>query len=364
MKQNVTLFRIMIASPGDVKKERQEVINAIHLWNANNSERESVILQPLTWEIDVSRGEAEDGQKLIDTQILQRSDLVVGIFWKKLGRKSSAAISYTVGELKDHINSGKQAVIFFKDPPKSKNKEELDSIRAVIYFKENLKAEFGVDSIYSEFRSLNDFNIYAKLEKDVSVHLLPKVQKGNDVDSTRPIFRPITFFNQNERPKKTQFFETIKDAKKFYFMARTGVTFLTRYALAIMQAIEKGCECRFIILSKDSDIIKRGRFETAFDEKNASHALEYLAMIKKKYPEKVEIHLCDYYPTFDIEYFENTKGEKKLVIQTHFIASHLGPDRPMFMLCEGDFWYSIFWDELTQIWSQTSEWRESDENSD
>lgn len=356
MGQDVTLFRIMIASPGDVKKERQEVINAIHMWNANHAEREAVVLQPLTWEIDVSRGEAENGQDLIDAQILEKSDLVIGIFWSTLGRKSPHAISYTVGELKDHIKRGKQALLFFKDPPRTKKKEELDRIQAVLEFKENLKSEFGVDSIYSEFRNLSDFNIYTRLEKDIEVHLLSKTRNWKDIDLTRPIFKPITFFNQNERPKDTQFFETIKNAKKFYFMARTGVTFLTRYTPAIMQAIENGCECRFIILSKKSQIIKFGRFETAFDERNASHALEYLAMIKEKYPENVQIHLCDYYPTFDIEYFENMNGDKKLIIQTHFIASHLGPDRPMFMLKESDYWYSTFWDELTEMWAKTSEW--------
>ena len=73
MSQQVTVFRIMIASPGDVKKERQAVIDAINLWNANNSERESVMLQPLTWEIDVSRGEADDGQQLINEQILKKA---------------------------------------------------------------------------------------------------------------------------------------------------------------------------------------------------------------------------------------------------------------------------------------------------
>ena len=177
MGQNATLFRIMIAAPGDVKKEKEEVINAIHLWNANHSERESVVLQPLTWEVDVSRGEAEDGQYLIDEQILQKSDLVIGIFWKKLGRKAPDAISYTVGELKKHIKNGKQAILFFKAPPRTSDVNTLEGVKAVIQFKENLKKEFGTDSIYSEFRNISDFNIYARLEKDVFTHLLTKVQK-------------------------------------------------------------------------------------------------------------------------------------------------------------------------------------------
>lgn len=170
------------------------------------------------------------------------------------------------------------------------------------------------------------------------------------------IFKPITFFNQNIRPPETQFIEMIRDVKKFHFMARTGVTFLSRYCSTLKKAISNGCECKFIILNRDSDMIRNGRYETAFDQKNADMSYFYLNDLKNYNPEKVKIHLTDFYPTFDIEYFEKNDGRKMILVQSHFLISHLGPDRPMFMLYESDYWYQIFKDEIDEMWKNTSEW--------
>lgn len=172
------------------------------------------------------------------------------------------------------------------------------------------------------------------------------------------IHKPIVFFNQNIRPPETQFYETIKNAKKFYFMARTGITFLSRYNQDIKRAIDAGCECRFIILNRDSDTIRNGRYETVYDQKNADTSYFYLRELKNYNPKRVDIHVTDYYPTFDIEYFEKFDGEKLLIIQSHFLLSHLGPDRPMFMLRESNYWYKTFKDELDQMWENTTEWRD------
>lgn len=179
-----------------------------------------------------------------------------------------------------------------------------------------------------------------------------EVKKEDIID----MFKPITFFTQNERPKGTSFFETIEGATKFYFMARTGVTFLTRYHPTIKKAIDNGCECRFIILNREADVIKNGRYETAFDQKNADTSLFYLKKLKEYNSKLVEIHVTDYYPTFDIEYFEKANGCKIVLVQSHFLISHLGPDRPMFMLYDTDYWYQTFKDELDEMWANTSEW--------
>ena len=178
-------------------------------------------------------------------------------------------------------------------------------------------------------------------------------RSGNNSLST--MYTPITFFTQDQRPKETLLPETIRDAVKFYFMARTGVTFLSRYTSFIRKAIEQGCECRFIVLSKGSEMIRNGRYETAFDEKNTEVSMQYLKSLKEFNPELVHVHSTDFYPTFDIEYFETRNGEKSLLVQTHFLISHLGPDRPMFMLYEHDYWYQTFKDEWDQMWDSTSE---------
>jgi len=186
---------------------------------------------------------------------------------------------------------------------------------------------------------------------------LDKLKDATSVQITKPIFKPIVFFSQNERPFETQFSETIKDAKKFYFMARTGVTFLSRNSQTIKTAIDNGCECKFLILNQKGSSIKYGRDEATFDKKNIALSYHYLRELKKHNPDKVKVHAFDYYPTFDFEYFEKN-NEKIIVIQTHFLVSHLGPDRPMFMLKENDYWYQFFLDEFVQLWDKSQEWGE------
>lgn len=229
----------------------------------------------------------------------------------------------------------------------------------------NTKFINGVEVCHRfSYKKHEDFEKVCNEVLDTVINDFQKPQYNNfglvpcsmQLDELPDIFKPITFFNQDVRPEETTFFETIKDAKKFYLMARTGVTFLSRYSPTIRKALDSGCECRFIILNRDSDMIKNGRYETAFDQKNADMALFYLKNLKEYNPKLVNIHITDFYPTFDIEYFEKYDSTKLLIVQSHFLVSHLGPDRPMFMLHESDYWYHTFKDEIDQMWDSTVEW--------
>lgn len=215
--------------------------------------------------------------------------------------------------------------------------------------------------LYSSFEQFKDQCVHVldkavtDLEQKADGGLVPFASNCTIPSTMPPIFQPITFFSQNERPTETQFTETIKNATKFYFMARTGITFLAKYTPTIKKAIDAGCECRFIILNRNFDVIHNGRYENAFDKKNADTSYFYLQQLKKYNPDRVAVHITDFYPTFDIEFFESSEGKRLVVVQSHFLLSHLGPDRPMFMLKETDYWYHTFKDELDDMWDNTRE---------
>ena len=42
--------KVMIASPGDVAKERQLIRDVIHEWNAIHAEDRKIVLMPVGWE--------------------------------------------------------------------------------------------------------------------------------------------------------------------------------------------------------------------------------------------------------------------------------------------------------------------------
>lgn len=54
MAYPANVFRILIASPGDVAEEREIAVRAIQEWNDLNSAERQIVLLPLRWETHAS----------------------------------------------------------------------------------------------------------------------------------------------------------------------------------------------------------------------------------------------------------------------------------------------------------------------
>ena len=156
MSQSVTLFRLMIASPGDVNTERMMLQDVIYKWNSNNTLEKSIVILPLMWEIDSPRGVADESQSLIDEHMLVNSDMVIGLFYSTLGRYGRTEYN-TIGEIKKHIEKGTQVVLFFREPPIPAGYEQATEIAKVLDFKENLQSSLGIDAIYYDYKSESEF---------------------------------------------------------------------------------------------------------------------------------------------------------------------------------------------------------------
>lgn len=117
MPYNATVINVMIASPGDVATERNIVRSAIHNWNAVHSLDRRVILVPVGWDTHSVPEMGDRAQALINKQILQSCDLLVAIFWTRLGTPTGTASSGTVEEIEEHLESGKPAMLYFSNAP-------------------------------------------------------------------------------------------------------------------------------------------------------------------------------------------------------------------------------------------------------
>lgn len=216
---------------------------------------------------------------------------------------------------------------------------------------------------YSSFQQFREESSHVldiairEMQDNIMAGLIPVQEYHNVPRLVGPAYKQVFLFSQNERPKETFFSETIKDCKEFCLLARSGVNFLSRYLHEIQNAIAYGCKCKFIILNKDCELIRNGYYETVLDKTKTETSYAYLYELKKNSPQMVSVHLTDHYPPFDIEYFKKTDGRQTLIIQTHFLLTHLGSDRPMFMLSESDYWYQTFKDELDTTWYNTPEMR-------
>ena len=109
---NARVFNVMIASPTDVASERSIVRKVIYGWNVVHSEEKSMVLLPVESE---SHSSPEMGrpQEVLNRQLVDKCDLLVGIFGSRIGTDTGEYPSGTVEEIEKHSALGKPVMIYF-----------------------------------------------------------------------------------------------------------------------------------------------------------------------------------------------------------------------------------------------------------
>jgi hypothetical protein len=129
----------MIASPGDVAEEREIIRSVIHDWNDVNATVSKIVLTPVGWETHSSPELGARAQDLINSRLLNPCDLLVGVFWTRLGTPTGETKSGTVEEIEKHLASGKPAMIYFSSKPVAPESIDAAQFAEVTSFKTRCK---------------------------------------------------------------------------------------------------------------------------------------------------------------------------------------------------------------------------------
>lgn len=117
MAFSANVLEVMIASPGDVNDERKAVVSALSDWNNLNTIEKKVVLLPVAWETHAAPDLAGRPQGMINKRLLETCDLLIGIFWTRLGSPTGEDESGTVEEIKKHVAAKKPAMVYFSTQP-------------------------------------------------------------------------------------------------------------------------------------------------------------------------------------------------------------------------------------------------------
>lgn len=117
MAYPATVYNVMIASPNDVQEERDAVRESVARWNAIHSKDQSIVLLPVGWETQSSPEMGDHPQNILNRQILEPSDLLVGLFWTRVGTPTDHYVSGSVEEIRRHVDAGKPAMLYFSNRP-------------------------------------------------------------------------------------------------------------------------------------------------------------------------------------------------------------------------------------------------------
>lgn len=128
-------YRVLIASPSDLSEERQAATEAVNEWNAQHAAAESVVLLPVKWETHATPQSGVRPQEVINHQLVRECDIIVGMFWTKIGTRTGVAESGTVEEIDQFVAGDKPALLYFSSRPIDPNKIELTQFKKLKTFK-------------------------------------------------------------------------------------------------------------------------------------------------------------------------------------------------------------------------------------
>ncbi|MCE5322310.1 DUF4062 domain-containing protein [bacterium] len=163
--RNATVYSVLIASPGDVQEEREAICSAIANWNSANSASYGVYLQPTRWELDATPEMGDRPQAIINDQIVQDADILIGIFWTRLGTPTGVAESGTAEEIDVFQKNGKPIRLYFSDKPCTPSDVDTDQLEALRQYKEKCSANGLIAS----------FNTIQELTEQLQRHLTKTV---------------------------------------------------------------------------------------------------------------------------------------------------------------------------------------------
>ena len=192
MAFDATVFKILSASPGDVGEERNVLPEIINEWNAVNTDNTKFILMPVKWETHSAPLLGQRPQSIINEQLVKDCDLLVGVFWTRIGTNTGVSISGTAEEIEQFVNLNKPVMLYFSQTPIDPDKIEIDQFTILRNFKEKMRLK-GLTETYS---SIPDFR--QKFARQLGINV------GNIItNSSVTTKQPVTTTTTTTKPNKT-----------------------------------------------------------------------------------------------------------------------------------------------------------------
>lgn len=180
MAYNARVFRVLIASPSDVEEERELAVKTIQKWNDLNSSETQIVLLPLRWETHSSPEYRKRPQEIINEQIVDHCDFLVGIFWTRIGSPSGISPSGTIEEIERTADAGKPVMLYFSRAKADIDKIEIDQLKMLREF----EAKTKINSLIKYYSDAVDFRdkFFTSLELQVRKIASDSIESDQDID--------------------------------------------------------------------------------------------------------------------------------------------------------------------------------------
>lgn len=176
------VYRILIASPSDVDDEREVAVRIIQQWNDLHSTVRKVVLLPLRWETHTAPDFGTRPQEVINRAIVDECDMLIGVFWTRIGSPTGISDSGTLEEIERVGTAGKPIMLYFSHVGIDPEKIELDQIEKLRAFRNQTFPKGLVES----YRSVLEFR--EKFARQLEI----KVRELQISDQSKTSIQPLS----------------------------------------------------------------------------------------------------------------------------------------------------------------------------
>jgi len=167
---------VVLCGPGDVERELTIARAVIDEWNKRNFGPLNCGIQSAHWSTDAVPSMEARGQQVINWQLIDEADLVVALFWRRLGTPTGLHESGTAEEICRAQARGIDVMVYFskiEDPRPIEDPDQWDRLQA-------FQAKALVAGFPWTFRSRREFRdrFAAHLDKKVPEILARKKMGG------------------------------------------------------------------------------------------------------------------------------------------------------------------------------------------
>lgn len=211
MPAKVDLYKIFIASPSDLKEERDAIPELINEWNAIYGAQFGIFFLPVKWETQSAPMMGERPQAIINEQLLDQCDLLVALFWTRIGHHTGEEVGGTVEEIKRFVSDKKPALLYFSEraiPPTKIDTVQLDQLN-------KFRSEMESQGLIDTFSELHDFRTKFSRQLTITIgRILANTGTRVISKSVKESIKEVSQFNLTNEEIRNWLYKTFNAIKR------------------------------------------------------------------------------------------------------------------------------------------------------
>lgn len=180
MPQSIMQYSLLFSCPGDISAERDIAKKVVDEFNHLYSSTIGVSLLLKYWGTDVFPESGGKPQDLINSQLVDKCDAAIAVFWTRFGSPTDKYGSGTEEEIERMLQSGKQVFLYFSDKPLPPSEQDSEGYKKIKEF----RYKYSNQGIYWTFSTDTQFKdlLFAHLTN----YFLGKTQLDAYKNQNRP----------------------------------------------------------------------------------------------------------------------------------------------------------------------------------